>query len=814
MDTIRNNSWVFLLRVIVFYFVFCTKLHRTTAADTISFGDSLTGNQIIISRNYRFVLGYFKPGTTTSQNYYIGIWYKKVSVQTVVWVANRDAPITDPSSSKLILLHGNLVLLDNSSKTPIWSTNLASNTLNTPQVVLGDDGNLVLRDGSNRNVVYWQSFDYPTDTLLPGAKLWFNKETSQSQKLVSWRSPEGPAKGLYTLVSGPSQSVAILWKNVKEIWNSGEWNEESKSFPSIPEMMKLKPFFNYNLNENYFTYSVNTNSTLITRLVIDFTGQIKQLTWSDRTENWNLVWVQPPEFCDVYGICGPFGDCNVNTQKCECLRGFVPTSSENWSLQDSSGGCSRSVPFHCGSNVTFTQISTSHSILPDKPQLYTEYDSVEECQSACKVKCSCNAYSFNVRCLLWNGDVINFNNTRPSHDTPSLFYLKLAATQKPKMSLRVLLIIVVPTVITVLSITTILCFCIIKRRRKIDDIVEIQSSESLEFKFSTINAATSNFSDDNKLGRGGFGTVYKGTLTDGQEIAVKRLSENSCQGEEEFKNEVALLIKLQHKNLVRLLGFCLEGDEKLLVYEFMKHGSLDQFLFGPVKRAHLDWGMRHMIVEGIAKGLLYLHEDSRLNIIHRDPKASNVLLGADMVPKIADFGMARIFKVNQNQDCTKRICGTFGYMAPEYAMFGKFSVKSDIFSFGVLILEILCGRKSNSFGKDEDAESILTYARKFWNEGKPIELLDPTLRENYSANEVMSYIQIALSCVQQDAAERPTMAEIVDILNNDYSGTLAAPLQPPAFSLRNRSKTEASVSSQDSNSVSVNEVSMTELYPR
>ncbi|XP_026444326.1 putative receptor-like protein kinase At4g00960 [Papaver somniferum] len=386
------------------------------------------------------------------------------------------------------------------------------------------------------------------------------------------------------------------------------------------------------------------------------------------------------------------------------------------------------------------------------------------------------------------------------------------AKQKPKMSLTVLLIIVVPTVITVVSIITILCFCII-RRKKISNIGEIQSAESLQFKFSTISAATNNFSDANKLGRGGFGIVYKGTLTDGQEIAVKRLSENSGQGEKEFKNEVALLIKLQHKNLVRLLGYCLHGDEKLLVYEFMKNGSLDQFLFDPFKCAHLDWGKRHMIIGGIAKGLLYLHEDSRLNIIHRDLKASNVLLGPDMVPKIADFGMAKIFMVNQSQASTKRVCGTFGYMAPEYAMLGKFSVKSDVFSFGVLILEILCGKRSNSFGRDEDAESILTYAWKLWNEGKYLELLDPTLRGHHSTSEVMRCIEIALLCVQEDVAERPAMARIVHILNN-YSVTVAAPLTPSAFSLSNDNRTEPNIPSQGVGNVSVNEMSTTELYPR
>ncbi|KAM7465170.1 hypothetical protein LguiB_012732 [Lonicera macranthoides] len=182
--------------------------------------------------------------------------------------------------------------------------------------------------------------------------------------------------------------------------------------------------------------------------------------------------------------------------------------------------------------------------------------------------------------------------------------------------------------------------------------------QSLQFDLGTIQAATNNFSDENKIGEGGFGMVYKGTLTDGQEIAVKRLSKSSRQGAEEFKNEVVLVAKLQHRNLVRLLGFCLEGEEKILIYEYVPNKSLDYFLFDPKKQGQLDWSRRYKIIEGIAKGILYLHEDSRLRIIHRDLKASNILLDAEMNAKVSDFGMARIFGVDQTQGNTNRIVGT------------------------------------------------------------------------------------------------------------------------------------------------------------
>ncbi|KAF5786445.1 putative protein kinase RLK-Pelle-DLSV family [Helianthus annuus] len=225
-----------------------------------------------------------------------------------------------------------------------------------------------------------------------------------------------------------------------------------------------------------------------------------------------------------------------------------------------------------------------------------------------------------------------------------------------------------------------------------------------------MKAATNDFSQENKLGAGGFGPVYRGRLEDGHEIAVKRLSKNSGQGDLEFKNEVLLVAKLQHRNLVRLLGFSIKGNERLLIYEYMQNASLDNFLFDPTKRMFLDWEKRYNIINGVAKGLLYLHEDSRLKIIHRDLKASNVLLDEEMNAKIADFGMAKLFKPDETQGNTNRIVGTYGYMAPEYAMHGQFSVKSDVFSFGVLVLEMITGQKNQHFRNGENIEDLLSFA--------------------------------------------------------------------------------------------------------
>ncbi|XP_050288931.1 G-type lectin S-receptor-like serine/threonine-protein kinase SD1-13 [Quercus robur] len=331
------------------------------------------------------------------------------------------------------------------------------------------------------------------------------------------------------------------------------------------------------------------------------------------------------------------------------------------------------------------------------------------------------------------------------------------------------------------------------------------------FNFEMLVNATSNFHLSNKLGQGGFGPVYMGKMSDGQEIAVKRLSRTSAQGLEEFMNEVVVISKLQHRNLVRLLGCCVEGEERMLLYEYMPNKSLDAFLFDPHKERLLDWKKRFNIIEGIGRGLLYLHRDSRLRIIHRDLKASNILLDKELNPKISDFGMARIFGSNEDQANTNRVVGTYGYMSPEYAMEGRFSEKSDVFSFGVLLLEIVSGRRNSSFYNDEQSQSLLGLAWKLWNTNNAIALIDTMIYEPCFEIEILRCIQVGLLCVQEFAQDRPTVSDVVSMLKSEIVHP-PLPMKPAFIERQIASDTDSSQRSQTE--CSVNNVTVTMVQGR
>ncbi|KAF8030677.1 hypothetical protein BT93_E2954 [Corymbia citriodora subsp. variegata] len=434
--------------------------------------------------------------------------------------------------------------------------------------------------------------------------------------------------------------------------------------------------------------------------------------------------------------------------------------------------------------------------------------------------------SFNPSCVV-RFELFPFYNTSAVVAAPLLPSSPPAPANGPKgksnKSTAIIIAVAIPVGVAVILLL-VACFWHRSKTTKTDEVVlveggttEITTAESLHYHLATIQAATNNFSHRNKLGEGGFGAVFQGKLPNGQEIAVKKLSKSSGQGVGEFKNEVALVAKLQHRNLVQLLGFCLEGEEKLLVYEFVLNKSLDYFLFDADKKRQLDWSRRYKIISGIARGMLYLHEESRLRIIHRDLKPSNVLLDSDMNPKISDFGMARIFGVDQTRAKTNRIMGTFGYLSPEYAMHGQISVKSDVYSFGVLILEIISGKKNSCFSQSDGGENLASYAWKHWRAGTPLEVLDPLISNAYSIDEVVRCLHIGLLGVQEDPADRPSMASIVLMLRS-HSVKLPQPRQPAFFLQKSTDTQFKELVSDESTSMSMqwstNEMSVTDMYPR
>lgn len=309
-----------------------------------------------------------------------------------------------------------------------------------------------------------------------------------------------------------------------------------------------------------------------------------------------------------------------------------------------------------------------------------------------------------------------------------------------------------------------------------EDIHNLAAQEQKIFPYETLVAATKNFHILHKLGEGGFGPVYKGKLNDGREIAVKKLSHRSNQGKTQFINEAKLLARVQHRNVVNLFGYCAHGSQKLLVYEYVPRESLDKLLFKSQKREELDWKRRFDIISGVARGLLYLHEDSHNCIIHRDIKASNILLDEKWVPKIADFGLARLFPEDQTHVNT-RVAGTNGYLAPEYLMHGHLSVKADVFSYGVLVLELISGHRNSSFDLDVNAQNLLDWAYKLYKKGRGLEVMDPTLASSVSTEQVEMCIKLGLLCTQGEPQLRPTMGCVVVILSKK-PGHMEEPTRP------------------------------------
>ncbi|KAK7401328.1 hypothetical protein VNO78_12721 [Psophocarpus tetragonolobus] len=769
-----------MLIMVHFFFFFLIFVLSIQGTLTITPNESIQGNRTMISAGGTFEAGFFNLGNLQGQ--YFGIWYKNISPRTIVWVANRDAPVKGSTASLTITDQGDPVILD-ASRTIVWFSNSSKNA-QKPVMHLLDSGNLVVKDGDSTKNFLWESFDYPGDTFLAGMKLRTNLVTGPYKSLTSWKNAEDPGSGAFSYHIDAHGFPQLFTTNGANLYSrGGSWNGFVFSGVSWRRMLKLVNF-SLEINDKEVTYEYEImKAGTVTRLVIYPSGFVQRLLWSD-PRGWEILSTRPMDQCEYYAFCAANSLCNVtNSPKiCTCLEGFVPKFQEKWSSLDWSGGCVRRVNLTCDGDGFEKYVGMK---LPDtSSSWYDRSLNLEQCKKLCLKNCSCTAYA-NVDindkgCLLWFHNIVDL--TRHT-DQGQDIYIRLAASEldhrgnNQSFGNKTLIgiLVSIAAFIMILGLAT---FGYMKRkkltRREILQIFHCKykgEKEDMElstiFDFSTISNATNNFSPSNKLGEGGFGPVYKGVLKDGQEIAVKRLAKASEQGAEQFKNEVMLMATLQHRNLVKLLGCSIHQKERLLIYEYMSNRSLDYFIFDSTLSKQLDLTKRLQIIDGIARGLLYLHQDSRLRIIHRDLKVSNILLDNDLNPKISDFGLARTFGGDQAEANTNRVMGTYGYMPPEYALHGHFSIKSDVFSFGVIVLEIISGRKNRNFQDSEHHLNLLSHAWRLWIEEKPLELVDDLLDDPSIPNEILRCIHVGLLCVQHTPENRPNMSSVVLMLNGE-----------------------------------------------
>ncbi|VAH53753.1 unnamed protein product [Triticum turgidum subsp. durum] len=612
------DMYCFPIFILLFLFPF------SKSDDQLAQGKPLSAGDILISKDGVFALGFFSPANS-SKSLYVGIWFYNIpeSSRAIVWVANRDNPATTASPATLaISVKSDLVLSDSEGHT-LWMTknNITADEDARASAVLLDTGNLVLR--SPNGTVIWQSFDHPTDTILPGMRFLLSYKGRVMGRLVAWKGPDDPSVGDFSFGLDPDLDMQMVtWHGDKLYCRISVWNGASVSggtYPGNSSSVVYQTIVNTG-DRFYLMYSVSDDSPYA-RIMLDYTGTMRLLTWNSYSSSWIATSERPSGGYGVYASCGLFGysDFTGPTPTCQCLDGFEPDP------MNSSRGCRRVEALKCGSKNHFLRLSGMK--VPDR-FLHIRNRSFDQCAAECSRNCSCTAYAYanlssagtlgdQTRCLVWTGELVD---TWKTNNYGENLYIRLgdspAAVQKNSNLVKI-----VPPVVACLLLLTCIAIVLkwVRRKKEIKKTLMLRylsassdlggkNSDFPVVSFEDIVAATDNFSDSNMLGMGGFGKVYKGILEGDKEVAIKRLGSGS--GQDSTRKDV------------------------------------------------LDWLTRFKIIKGVARGLLYLHQDSRLTIIHRDLKASNILLDKEMSPKISDFGMARIFGGKQQQGNTIRVVGT------------------------------------------------------------------------------------------------------------------------------------------------------------
>ncbi|KAL9247129.1 hypothetical protein vseg_020594 [Gypsophila vaccaria] len=784
----------------IIFFIFTLLITSLTASvfagNILARGASLTADSnFLTSPDSTFTCGFYSFGANA---YWFSIWFTNSVDKTVVWTANRDNPVNREKSRMSLRKNGALVLTDFDGSTA-WMSNTTSVAVDRAELL--DSGNFVIIDDNGK--IVWQSFDYPTDTLLP------TQHMTNQKKLNSNKGPKNFGAGdfcfffdsdnvLKMLYDGP-EITSIYWPNPApgvSVFDYGRTNYNSTRIAFLDKTGR------FNSSDQMQFTAVDVGVGIKRRLTMDYDGNLRAYSLNDSSGMWLITWQAISTQCDVHGLCGRNGICTYTPQpRCSCPPNYEQTDPTNWSK-----GCKPKFKRGCFDSHF---VELSHTDYYGFDLNYSQSVSFQACKQLCLDDCRCQAFSYR---LLGQGLCFTksalFNGFR-SVDFPASLYLRVPESSEPLD--HVILngsgpecsngrdkIVLLPALYDVtnqrikwvypysfvlaIGILEVVVFVagwwFLFRKHgtssSMEDGYRAISSQFRSFSYSELRKATGNFKEI--LGVGGFGSVYKGVLSDDDRVvAVKKLAGDVVQGEEEFWAEVSTIGRINHMNLARMWGFCSKGKHRLLVYEYVENGSLDKHLF-PVNGI-LGWNERFKVAFGTAKGLAYLHHECLEWVIHCDVKPENILLDKDFEPKISDFGLAKLCQrggIGHGTSELTKIRGTKGYMAPEWAMNLPITAKVDVYSYGVVILELVKGIRLSNWVVDNDVvlEGVSQLANLVKLARSKVEseddswvrdFVDPKLEGRFSRKQAALMIKVGLSCVEEDRNKRPNMESITQV---------------------------------------------------
>ncbi|KAJ1260406.1 hypothetical protein BS78_10G229700 [Paspalum vaginatum] len=696
-----------------------------------------------------------------------GITMSTTGIPQVVWSANRLHPVGENATLQLTR-DGDLILRDPDGGL-VWSSNTTRRSV--AGMVITELGNLVLFDQKNATV--WQSFDHPTDALVPGQSLLEGTRLAANTSATNWTQNQlyltVLSKGLYAYVeSTPPQ---LYFSNVVNENKTGN-NPTKVTFTNgslniyVQSVQPSKPDASISLPE--------AKSTQYMRFESD--GHLRLYEWSSAwTMVSDVIQMFPDNFCSFPTVCGEYGVCTGG--QCSCPFQSNSTSSYFKPVnQRANLGCTPLTPISCQQMQYHELLALEDVSYFDTSQTVARARNRGDCKQACLKNCSCKAVIFRYGqndsdgdCF-WVTEVFSLQSIQPDiiHYNSSA-YLKVQLSPSPPASTANNIKRSVILGATVAGIVTIVLVAIsvtlyVRRKRKYQELDEEFDFDQLtgmpaRFSYEILRVCTEDFSK--KLGEGGFGSVFEGKI-DQERVAVKRL-ESARQGKKEFLAEVETIGSIEHINLVKLVGFCAEKSHRLLVYEYMPRGSLDRWIYNRYNNAPLDWGTRCRIILDIAKGLCYLHEECRRKIAHLDIKPQNILLDETFNAKLADFGLSKLIDRDQSKVMTV-MRGTPGYLAPEW-LTSKITEKVDIYSFGVVVMEIICGRKNIDNSQPEESIQLINLLREKAQKNQLIDLIDKRSDDMVShEDKVIQMMKLAMWCLQNDSSRRPLMSTVVKVL--------------------------------------------------